>query len=1002
MNVLSRLLARLAPMRRPMIWVWLVAGLAIGGFILLFVLLILDGKRAADNESDQDAANMVDVIDHDTARTFEMFDLSLQGVVRGLTEPETARLTGRARQLALFDYAANATYLNAILVLDETGRIVEDSRSLVPPGLNLADRDYFQVHRDDPDVGMYLSRPFQSRFGQGEWNIAISRRLSKPDGSFGGVVVGTLDLEYFQSLFANLSLGANGEVTLFRNDGTLIARKPFRLAAIGRDLSSAPLFQLYPAARTGHFEFTSRTDGVPRRFTFGQVKNLPLVVSVGLAVDDIYAPWRQKALFAGAMMMALCGAILVLTMLLSREFARRRIAHTWLRDAFEAVPTGLVLFDAQDRFVLWNKRYREGRVNRRIEVGMRYEDSLRESLSRGIFEDAIGREEEWLKQRLARHNSSDTDYVQHLPNDRWVRIKETRSADGSRIGVRIDITDLKRSEESFRLLLERNPLPMWVYDEESLRFLAVNDAAIEHYGYGKDAFLGMTILEISAAEDQDKMRLFAVAAKDGTYEGGDIFRHLKADGTEIEVAIYAKNLPFEGHAASVVAAIDVTEQHQAERRLAHYTRHDPLTNLGNRMALSEHIATALAHTRRADEPFAILCVSLDRYKEINDGFGHAVGDELLCEVARRLQTAAEEAFVARTGSDEFTIVAASGAGSPAAAQIADRLHTVMAEGFEIRGHPLSIGVNIGVALYPTDGFDEQTLMSNADAALYRAKTEGRGVTHFFQPEMDLQLRERHAMQLDLGAAVARNELMLYYQPQARINGEIFGFEALVRWHHQRLGIVGPDAFIPLAEETGLVFQIGEWVLREACREAASWPHPLTIAVNLSPVQFRHSDLVGLVKTILMETGLAPHRLELEITERVLISDQSHALAILRGMKKLGVRIAMDDFGMGYSSMSYLQAFTFDKIKIDQSFVTKIGRKMKSSAIIRAIIGLSHGLHMPVIAEGVETTDQLAFLVRESCDEVQGYLLGRPLPIADYAEIVGRNAMRTELRQGQGN
>jgi diguanylate cyclase (GGDEF)-like protein/PAS domain S-box-containing protein len=666
-----------------------------------------------------------------------------------------------------------------------------------------------------------------------------------------------------------------------------------------------------------------------------------------------------------------------------------QIADTWLREAFAAIPTGLVLFDAQDRFVLWNKRYAKDRVIRNIKVGMRYEDALRESLAKGLVAEAIGREEEWLKERLARHNAPDTDYEQRRPGDRWIRYKETRTSDGGRIGVRIDITDLKRREESFRLLLEKNPLPMWVCDHESLRFLSVNDAAIAHYGYSRDAFLAMTILDIRPAEDRQKTREVVGKGGDGTYIAGILSRHLKADGTEIEVTIFRKNLLFEGRAAMIVAAIDVTEQRQAERRLAHYARHDPLTNLGNRMAYSEHVETALTRVKIAGEPFAVLCIDLDRFKEINDGFGHPVGDELLCEVARRLQTAAEGAFLARIGGDEFAIVTVNGTGPAAAAQIADRLRCALAEGFEIRGQSLHLGLSIGIASCPTDGLDEQTLMSNADAALYRAKMDGRGVTHFFQPEMDLQLRERHAMQRDLGAAIARNELLLYYQPQARIGGEIFGFEALVRWRHQKRGMVSPDVFIPLAEETGLVGQIGEWVLREACREAASWPQPLTVAVNLSPVQFRHSDLVGLVHMILMETSLAAHRLELEITEGVMLDDHGRSLDILRRLKALGVRIAMDDFGSGYSSLSYLQSFPFDKIKIDRNFIANLGRNAQSAAIIRAVIGLGRGLQMPIIAEGVETEDQLAFLARESCDEIQGYLLGRPHPIADYAEIVGR-------------
>jgi len=258
--------------------------------------------------------------------------------------------------------------------------------------------------------------------------------------------------------------------------------------------------------------------------------------------------------------------------------------------------------------------------------------------------------------------------------------------------------------------------------------------------------------------------------------------------------------------------------------------------------------------------------------------------------------------------------------------------------------------------------------------------------------------EPHAMRDDLAAAISRNELSLHYQPQARIGGEIVGFEALVRWRHRTLGMVYPDTFIPLAEETGLILPIGEWVLREACREAASWSNPLTVAVNLSPIQFHHKDLVGLIHAILLETGLPPNRLELEITERVMVDHHSRALAILRRIKDLGVRIAMDDFGTGYSSLSYLQSFPFDKIKIDRSFVCNLGQNAQSSAIVRAIIGLGRDLHLPVIAEGVETEDQRAFLAREHCHEIQGYLIGRPRPITDYADLVGRPALKLVAEQ----
>jgi EAL domain-containing protein (putative c-di-GMP-specific phosphodiesterase class I) len=281
------------------------------------------------------------------------------------------------------------------------------------------------------------------------------------------------------------------------------------------------------------------------------------------------------------------------------------------------------------------------------------------------------------------------------------------------------------------------------------------------------------------------------------------------------------------------------------------------------------------------------------------------------------------------------------------------------------------------------------LMNNADASLYRAKTEDRGSVKFFEAEMGARLRERAAMQNDLRSAIQHNELRLHYQPQLKMTGEVTAFEALARWHSPKRGMVPPGEFIPLAEESSLILLIGEWVLREACREAASWNKPLGIAINVSPIQFRHGDLPGLVHSVLLETGLAPSRLELEITEGVLVDDFSRAVSILRRLKSLGVQIALDDFGTGYSSLSYLHAFPFDKIKIDRTFISDLESNHHSIAIVRAMIGLGRSLNIPILAEGVETQAQHAFLAQEGCDEVQGYLTGRPLAIADYAGVVGQ-------------
>jgi diguanylate cyclase len=463
-----------------------------------------------------------------------------------------------------------------------------------------------------------------------------------------------------------------------------------------------------------------------------------------------------------------------------------------------------------------------------------------------------------------------------------------------------------------------------------------------------------------------------------------------ANGELVACEVSSRTIPHGNRERIVVSLRDLRERKRAEARIIYLAMHDPLTDLPNRTAFNDRLTTVLDSARRNERGFALLCVDFDRFKEINDLFGHAAGDELLCEVGRRMREVAGNDFIARLGGDEFVLVS-EGADPARAEDIATRLRAAVAGEIVIQGQRLRIGLSIGAAIFPGDGADAAELLANADAALYRAKSDGRSAIRFFSPEMDARLREKRALQADLRKALDANELVLYYQPQATVAGEIVGFEALARWMHPTRGIVLPATFIPVAEESGLIIELGEWVLREACREAASWPRPLKIAVNLSPVQFRHGDLPGLVHAILLETGLPARRLELEITEGVLIANFTRVVDILRRLKALGVGIAMDDFGTGYSSLSYLQSFPFDKIKIDRAFISNLDHNVQSETIVRAVIGLGRGLNLPVLAEGVENKHQLAFLSHERCSEVQGYLFGRPCAIEDYAAMVGRPA-----------
>ncbi len=440
---------------------------------------------------------------------------------------------------------------------------------------------------------------------------------------------------------------------------------------------------------------------------------------------------------------------------------------------------------------------------------------------------------------------------------------------------------------------------------------------------------------------------------------------------------------------------DITEWRKAQAQLSHLAHHDALTNLPNRTKFREQLEQALRRAKR-DDSIAVLCLDLDYFKNINDSLGHPVGDDLLKEVARRLGECVRESdTVSRLGGDEFAIVQVSTElRTSAASSLASRLVEVIGAPYDIQGHQLIIGASIGISLAPDDGNDPDQLLKNADMALYRAKADGRGTYRFFETGMDARAQARRLLELDLRAALLRNEFEVYYQPIHDLKADvIIGFEALVRWNHPLRGLILPISFIPLAEETGLIVPIGDWVLRTACMDAAGWSQDVGVAVNLSPAQFKNVNLVPSVNSALAASGLPACRLELEITESVLLQDSEATLATLHKLRGFGVRIAMDDFGTGYSSLSYLRSFPFDKIKIDRSFVTELVTRDDSMAIVRALTGLGKSLGISTTAEGVETKEQLALLRSEGCTEVQGYFFNPPRPAADVEKMLSNGHLR---------
>ena len=448
-------------------------------------------------------------------------------------------------------------------------------------------------------------------------------------------------------------------------------------------------------------------------------------------------------------------------------------------------------------------------------------------------------------------------------------------------------------------------------------------------------------------------------------------------------------------------ASDVTAQVVAERRARYLALYDPLTDLPNRELLRQRLDDALAGLRRRDGMVAVFLLDLDRFKSINDTFGHAAGDRLIRSCSERLKACMRQTdTLARIGGDEFALIQVGVEKAEQVQALCRRLLAALVEPFDLDGQEVIVTASIGVALAPTDAEEPARLLQHADVALYRAKDEGRNAFRFFEPEMDRRLQNRRALECDLRAALARGQIEVHYQLQVDLRSqEPVGVEALARWHHPERGWVPPQEFISVAEETGLILPLGEQVLRTACAQMVAWPR-LRLSVNLSPVQFRHGDLVALVRSALEEARLEAGRLELEVTEGVLLSDTVDALATLTSLRELGVRIAMDDFGTGYSSLGYLQKFTFDTIKIDRSFVGAIERRSEAEAIVRAVVGLGHSLGIRTCAEGVETAGQFAFLEGEGCDEVQGYYFSRPVPASDLAELLAAptSGASIELRQ----
>lgn len=719
-------------------------------------------------------------------------------------------------------------------------------------------------------------------------------------------------------------------------------------------------------------------DRVPRVITDGQKESLKRLASIAfdrMELRKAQAELQETVVAAEA----------------ARQHAVSESAA--LRQVMNCLPQAIVLMDNENKILLWNDNYVRMFPDTAniIKPGISYEAILRNAIQSGHHDDVMGAgnsEEGMLKNRLALHAQLGVASDLHLSDGRWVRYDQHQTPDGKKVCVRTDITDDKNAAESFRLLFENNPVPMWVVEKSTLHYIDVNAAALKLYGYTREDFLKMSSLDIRPPSEYQ--RALDDAQNNFSFDSGEKdWPHIKADGTEILVSSYAKPIRYDNRDAAIVSVIDVTERRKQDARIQYLAEHDVLTGLPNRRLFLDLLSGSLSRKTQVPYCTSIILIDIDDFKGVNDSLGHQVGDDLIVAVGNRLEElVGDRGIVARLGGDEFAILLAMLAELGTAEAVAAELVDAFGDPLKVGDYDLLAGVSAGVSFSLDDSIDSSTLLRNADLALYKAKTDGRGVWRAYEPQMSLQIVLRREVERDLRQALARDQLVIHYQPLMELErGVEVGFEALLRWKHPQKGMISPADFIPIAESSGMIVPIGNWVLEQSCKLATTLQKNLSVAVNISPAQFKSGKLVEVVSAALRKHGLAPHRLELEITESLLLEKSSETLDVLKSLKELGVCIALDDFGTGYSGLGYLNSFPIDKIKIDRSFIKNLGTEPRSKELVRAAVNMGHSLGLMTLAEGIETKEQLDILRALGCQHGQGFLFSPAIPAGQISDAL---------------
>jgi diguanylate cyclase (GGDEF)-like protein len=978
------------------------------------VLIGLETSRIVSQRSEvlvnsqKDTANLTASLIQHAELTFRTADALLIGIVERL-EHESPGPQSRERLRAWFiQEVHHSSQFVSFAVIDTDGAMIVGSAGEKEPG-NFSDREFFMYHRTHDDEALHIGNPIRGRLAN-RWLIPATRRFNRADGSFGGVAVAAINPQYFQDIYDRLELGQNSVVFLVKQDGTLLVRRPFVESNVGRDLAHGRIFTELKQAPAGTYEAVSSADGVRRLTSYEQGHTYPLVVAVGQDKTELLAPWKQRPMNQLAEVVVVTAFIILMGAFVwraTRTLATNSIKLRETNDRFDValanMSSGLTMFDADGRLVVWNRKF--------LELYELPPDIVRSGVSLqsiAEYRHQVGQldtdAEAFVGQfRQMLVDTGRSTSTSRLNNGKTVSLTSTAIAGGGWVAIHEDVTERIRDEESlsrqaaelahinerFDAALSTMTQGLCMFDDHK-RLIVWNDRYAELYQVPPDLLkVGTpyeTIMTDRISRGVLKGDTSAIAVKIKV----DELSRLAPDSSRIDELADGRFMlltrqPIEGGGwLSIIE--DITERRRAETEIIHLARHDVLTGLFNRAEFNAKLDEASKRLKRSGGSVTVMMLDLDKFKAVNDTLGHPAGDQLLVEVGKRLQSAIRETDVlARLGGDEFAILKQGGPGQrEGAVALALRIINVLSQPFDLDGHEASIGTSIGIAMAPENGIEPEELLKSADLALYDAKANGRNDFRIYSASMLEVAHIQKSAESELRDAIAREEFDIYYQPVVDVRTRrLCGAEALVRWRHPTKGLIEPSQFIPLAEATGLIVPLGDWILLRACADAASWPAHLKLSVNISAVQFKRGNLLDVILCTLVETGLAPERLELEITETSLLETQETHLATIRQLKNLGISMALDDFGTGYSSLTYLTHFPFDKIKIDKSFTHGVLHRRDCAAVVSSVLALAQGLGTTTTVEGIETEEQFEYMRRAGVDLAQGYLFGQPVPISQF-------------------